>query len=56
MKTKYQKNDDQILFESVNNFFDEKRAEFIQSENDLVPFSQSYKNAFITFGYKKSEI
>ena len=41
--------------EAANNFFDVKRPEPVQNENDLVPFTQSYKTAYLTFGYKKKE-
>lgn len=55
LKNKYEIRNDQILVEAANNFFDQKRTEPIYVDNDLVPFTQSYKNAFMTFGYKKRE-
>ena len=42
MLNKYGRNDDQILAESANNFFDVKKADQVLNENDLVPFTQSY--------------
>ena len=55
MKNKYDMRNDLVIFEAATNFFDHKRPEPICTENDLTPFSQSYKNAYMTFGYKKSE-
>ena len=39
MLNKYGRNDDQILAEAANNFFDIKKGDQVLNENDLVPFT-----------------